>query len=77
MYSTVSDIFPKSAIASVVGFGGTLASLVSLAFFWFVSTQLQENGSYKMIMLICGSAYVLAWTIFHFGVPKIKAAIIK
>lgn len=30
MYSVVADIFPKRAVASVVGFGGTLASLVSL-----------------------------------------------
>ena len=74
MYPTVSDIFPKRAVASVVGFGGTLASLVSLGFFWFVSTQLQDKGSYKTIMLICGSAYVVAWLIFQFGVPQIKAA---
>ena len=77
MYSVVADIFPKRAVASVVGFGGTLASLVSLAFFWFVSTKLQDTGSYKMIMLICGSAYVVAWLIFQFGVPQIKAARLK
>jgi ACS family hexuronate transporter-like MFS transporter len=77
MYSVVADIFPKRAVASVVGFGGTLASLVSLGFFWYVSTQLQDSGSYKTIMLICGSAYVLAWVIFQLGVPQIKAARIK
>jgi hypothetical protein len=32
---------------------------VSLGFFWFVSTQLQDKGSYKVIMLICGCAYVM------------------
>jgi ACS family hexuronate transporter-like MFS transporter len=74
MYSTVSDIFPKRAVASVVGFGGTLASLVSLGFFWFVSTQLQDKGSYQTIMSICGSAYVVAWLIFQLGVPRIQAA---
>jgi len=67
MYSVVADIFPKRAVASVVGFGGTLASLVSLGFFWYVSTQLQDTGSYQTIMLICGSAYVVAWLIFQFG----------
>jgi len=39
--------------------------------------ELQDKGSYKLIMLICGSAYVVAWLIFHFGVPQIKAAKIK
>jgi ACS family hexuronate transporter-like MFS transporter len=74
MYSVISDIFPKPAVASVVGFGGTLASLVSLGFFWFVSNVLQGQGTYGVIMLICGSAYVVAWLIFHVGVPTIKPA---
>jgi ACS family hexuronate transporter-like MFS transporter len=72
MYTVVADIFPKPAVASVVGFGGTLASLMSMAFFWLVSTILQGEGTYRNIMLICGSAYVLAWLIFHAGVPRIK-----
>lgn len=72
MYPVVSDIFPKPAVASVIGFGGTLASLMSLAFFWLVSTILQDKGSYGTIMLICGGAYVVSWIIFHLGVPRIK-----
>ena len=72
MYSVIADMFPKPAIASIVGFGGTLASLVSLGFFWMVSTILQDKGTYGTIMFICGSAYVVAWIIFHLGVPRIK-----
>lgn len=72
MYPVVGDMFPKRAVPSVIGFGGTLASLLSLGFFWFVSTQLQDTGSYKNIMLFCGSAYVIGWIIFHLGVPVIK-----
>jgi MFS transporter, ACS family, hexuronate transporter len=74
MYTAVSDIFPKPAVASVIGFGGTLASLMSMGFFWLASTILQDNGTYKTILLICGSAYVVAWLIFHLGVPCIKPA---
>ena len=74
MYSAVADIFPKPAVASVVGFGGTLASLVSLGFFWLVSNILQDQGTYGAIMLVCGSAYVVAWVIFQAGVPKIQPA---
>jgi ACS family hexuronate transporter-like MFS transporter len=72
MYSAVADIFPKRAVASVVGFGGTLASLMSMGFFWLVGNVLQGEGTYKNILLMCGSAYVVAWLIFHFGVPKIR-----
>ncbi|HUA66239.1 MAG TPA: MFS transporter [Alphaproteobacteria bacterium] len=74
MYSVVADIFPKGAVASVVGFGGTLASVMSMAFFYFAGHVLQGEGSYKNIMLICGSAYVVAWIIFQLGVPEIKPA---
>ena len=61
-------------MASVVGFGGTLASLMSMGFFYLVGHVLQGEGTYKNILLICGCAYVLAWTIFHLGVPRIKPA---
>ena len=77
MYPVVADMFPKRAVPSVIGFGGTLASLLSLGFFWFVSTQLQDTGSYTLIMLVCGSAYVIGWIIFHLGVPQIKPVEIK
>jgi len=77
MYPVVADIFPKPAVASVVGFGGTLASVMSMGFFWLVSNILQGEGTYRNIMLICGSAYVVAWLIFHAVVPRIKPIQIK
>ena len=72
MYTVVADMFPRRAVASVVGFGGTLASLMTMGFFWLVSTILQDQGQYRTIMLLCGSAYVVAWIIFHVAVPQIK-----
>jgi ACS family hexuronate transporter-like MFS transporter len=77
MYTAVADIFPKRAVASVVGFGGTLASLTSMGFFYLVGHVLQGEGTYSSILLVCGSAYVVAWAIFHLGVPQIKPATIK
>ncbi len=75
MYTVISDIFPKRAVASVVGFGGTLASLMSMGFFYLVGHVLEKgDGTYKMILLICGSAYVVAWLIFQLGVPQIRPA---
>jgi ACS family hexuronate transporter-like MFS transporter len=77
MYTVVGDIFPKRAVASVVGFGGMLASLLSTGCFLLVGHELQGEGTYKHIMLICGSAYLVAWTMFHTGVPRIKPVEIK
>jgi len=77
MYPVVSDIFPRPAVPSVIGLGGTLASIMSLLFFWLVSTILQDKGSYGIIMTVCGSAYVIGWIIFHIGVPRIKPLTIE
>jgi ACS family hexuronate transporter-like MFS transporter len=72
MYTVVSDIFPKKAVASVVGLAGTIAAVASMGFAWMVGHILQGSGTYDRIMLVCGSAYVVAWLIFHIIVPKIK-----
>jgi MFS transporter, ACS family, hexuronate transporter len=72
MYTVAADIFPKRAVASVVGFGGTLGSLLSMGFFYLVGHVLQGEGSYRYIMLVCGSAYLVAWTLFQIGVPQIR-----
>jgi ACS family hexuronate transporter-like MFS transporter len=77
MYSVVGDIFPRRAVASVVGFGGALASVLSMGFFYLVGHVLQGEGTYKSIMLICGSAYLVAWTVFHIGVPRIRPIELK
>jgi MFS transporter, ACS family, hexuronate transporter len=77
MYSVVGDIFPKDAVASVVGFGGMLASFLSMGFFYLVGHVLQGEGTYKFILLVCGSAYLVAWTLFHIGVPRIAPVEIK
>ena len=77
MYTVISDIFPKRAVASVVGFGGSLAGFMAMGFFWLVSNILQGEGTYRTIMLICGSTYVSAWLIFHLIVPQIKPVRIK
>jgi ACS family hexuronate transporter-like MFS transporter len=72
MYTVVSDIFPKRAVASVVGFGGTCAAVASMGFSWLVGHILQGTGVYDKILLACGSAYVVALLLFHIGVPRIK-----
>lgn len=48
-----------------------------LGFSWMVGHILQGTGVYDKILLICGSAYVIAWLIFHLVVPKIRPIEIK
>ena len=67
----------QQASSGGVGFGGMLASFLSMGFFYLVGHVLQGDGTYKTILLICGSAYLVAWTMFHIGVPRIKPIAIR
>jgi MFS transporter, ACS family, hexuronate transporter len=77
MYTVVSDIFPKNAVASVIGFGGAIASVASIAFAWYVGKKLTNTGLYDTILYLCGGAYVLALGIFHVIVRQIKPVELK
>jgi MFS transporter, ACS family, hexuronate transporter len=71
-YTVTSDIFPKQAVGSMTGFGGTCSGVASMYFSWLVGHVLQGSGVYDKILLVCGSAYVVALLAFHLVVPTIK-----
>ncbi len=79
IFTTVSDMFPKKAVASVTGMGGMAGALGGILIAWAAGMLLDyfrasgklETGYYVMF-LICGSAYLLAWLIMHVLVPKMK-----
>ena len=71
MYTVVADLFPTQAVGSIVGLGGSCAAVASMAFSWFVGRTLQSTGQYAQILPLCGSAYILAFLIFHIMVPRL------
>jgi MFS transporter, ACS family, hexuronate transporter len=80
IFTTVSDMFPKKATASVTGIGGMMGGLGGILLTWAVQKNLfvyyrsinQIETAYFIMFLICGGAYLLAWLIMHFLVPKMK-----
>jgi ACS family hexuronate transporter-like MFS transporter len=80
IFTTVSDMFPKSATASVTGIGGMfgglggilLSLLVQKRMFVYYESINQIQTAYYIMFFICASAYLLGWTIMHFLVPKMK-----
>lgn len=80
IFTTVSDMFPKKAVGSVTGIGGMFGSVGSV----FLSLFVQKNMfvyyrsihhieiAYYIMFFVCGGAYLLAWCIMHFLVPKMK-----
>jgi ACS family hexuronate transporter-like MFS transporter len=80
IFTTVSDMFPKHATASVTGIGGMfgglggilLSLLVQKRMFVYYESINQIQTAYYIMFFICAAAYLLGWTIMHFLVPKMK-----
>jgi MFS transporter, ACS family, hexuronate transporter len=80
IFTTVSDMFPKKAVASVTGMGGMagglggilLSALVQKRMFVYYESINQLETAYFIMFLICGGAYLLAWLIMHILVPRMK-----
>jgi MFS transporter, ACS family, hexuronate transporter len=75
LFTTASDMFPRRAVASVVGLGGFAGAMGGVLFQRATGAVLQANGSnYTPIFLVCGSAYVVAWLVMHALAPRMDAA---
>ena len=74
LFTTVSDMFPRKAVASVVGFGGMGGAVGGMLIATAAGFILELTGSYLILFLICGSVYLLALLIFHLIVPKLSEA---
>jgi ACS family hexuronate transporter-like MFS transporter len=78
LYTTVSDMFPKRAVASVIGLGGMAGSLGGVIFpilsGWLLDKFHRTTGSvtagYAVLFTICGSAYLIAYGVNHLLAPK-------
>ena len=75
VYTLASDMFPKSAVGSVVGIGAFAGAMGGVVFQRATGRVLQANGSdYAPIFLVCGLAYVTAWVIIHLLAPRLEPA---
>ena len=79
IFTTVSDMFPKKAIGSVVGiggmaggFGGVLITKVGGALFDHYKALGHIETGYTIMFAFCAVAYLIAWSIMKALVPKYK-----
>jgi MFS transporter, ACS family, hexuronate transporter len=78
LFTVVSDMFPKHAVASVVGVGACGGS-VSMMFFGLLIGLLLTvtHGNYTPVFLIAGTAYLFAILIVHLIVPRLQTVSIE
>lgn len=75
LFTLTSDMFPRRAVASVVGIGGFAGAMGGVLFQGFVGRVLQANpNAYGTIFIVCGLAYVTALAVIHLLVPKLEPA---
>jgi ACS family hexuronate transporter-like MFS transporter len=72
LYTTVSDMFPRSAVGSVVGIGGSAGWLGGALMLKTAGWVLTATGSYFRLFMICGSAYLFALLVLHLLAPRLK-----
>ena len=79
IFTTVSDMFPKTTVASVTGIGGmaggiggvVMSKLGGYLFDKYDSLGNIETG-YTIMFSICALSYIIAWSIMKSLVPKMK-----
>ena len=74
LFALASDLFPKQAVASVVGLGGMAAALAAMAFSESAGFILEKSGSYWSLFAIAGLAYLTALGIIHALSPQLSPA---
>lgn len=86
LFSTVSDMFPKKAIGTIVGIGGMAGGIGSffinkgsgMLFDYSANTNMIFMGfegkaaGYSIVFIFCAIAYLLGWVVMKALVPKYK-----
>jgi ACS family hexuronate transporter-like MFS transporter len=74
LYTLPSDTFPRKAVGSVIGIGGTAGALGGMIFSLYIGQVLERIGSYGLIFAVAGSVYLIALLIIQLLSPRLDEA---
>jgi ACS family hexuronate transporter-like MFS transporter len=77
IFTLVSDMFPRPAVGSVVGFGGMFGAIGGMIIAKVVGYILEWTGSYVPIFILAGSAYLIALLVIHLLAPTLEPAALE
>ena len=72
IFTLASDMFPRQAVGTVVGFGGMAGAVGGMLIAKLTGYLLETTGSYLPVFLIAGSAYLTALLIIHVLAPRLE-----
>jgi ACS family hexuronate transporter-like MFS transporter len=72
VFTLASDMFPRHAVGSVVGFAGMWGALGGMFIAKLTGYLLQTTGSYVPVFMIAASAYLVAIVVIHLLAPRLE-----
>lgn len=72
LYTLPSDLFPRGAVGSVVGIGGTVGAMGGMAMAKYAGYVLDSIGSYTPLFAVAASAYFVALAAVHLLSPRLE-----
>jgi len=72
LYTLPSDVFPRSAVGSVIGIGGMIGAIGGMVMAKYAGWVLDQIGTYTPIFVVAASAYLLALAAVHLLTPRME-----
>ena len=72
LYTFPSDVFPKQAVGTVVGIGGTAGAIGGMLMAKYAGWVLGGIGSYTPIFIVAATVYILALSVLHALSPRLR-----
>ncbi len=74
VYTLASDMFPRQAVGSVIGFAGMSGAVGGMLIAKITGYVLQTTGSYLPVFTIAGTTYLVTLALVHALAPKLEPA---
>ena len=71
LFTLVSDVFPRQAVATVVGFGAAGGAIGGMFIAKFAGWTLETTGSYLPLLAFASVAYLVALGVIHVLTPRL------
>jgi len=72
LYTTTSDVFPKNAVASVTGFGGSLGAFGGVLFTGLLPGYIVHHFGYPPMFIIMGAFHLTGFVLLHYLMGEMK-----
>ena len=74
LFTLPSDVFPRRAVATLIGIGGTAGAIGGMLLAKYAGFVLDRLGTFKPLFAYAGCAYLLALAVVHLLSPRLAPA---